>query len=597
MSPLGSASGNLSGTAIVILNIVYTAFFGLLYATAAAVIGMHAVSCMHLELALDSMRERLRRVSPASSQLAAAVSAPGHDEGDEHDDDDDDDGYHALVDGSGRVVSSARDSDAVDAIGMSHPFASVDIRAVRKAMALKHGTHAHAAAAAPAVHNGPPSSAASVAAASAASAASVASASASTVVAVIAPAAALNAPEVFSLNGAGGAVLVPISDDDAVAASRARLSSTHSSAPSSVSLQAYSPPVAPAPAPHSAATPTFSSSAPVFSFAPPYAGSGNGSGGSGGGNERASNSGFGGGGGGGSVDEMPTPLTVLDSVSMDLVHFHKALRRHNKTWGRLVGIVLLVFTLLLVLNAIWSLSSHKHARPTPTPTPHPNATTRGTGAGDATAVGIAFASVAADVEVYKNLAVALLTLFVLIPAIVLPPSLIAEGINKILVTMYIFADDWAASSQQSAGLSVATAASVATAIAPLALPLPAKGAAPHSPSSSSSLPPSINVATSPTAAAAAVPTLSSAASASASASAAAAAAAASAARASANDLIVVRITALMSRVSSLISVDALSARLASVSVSHSMAGGVLFVLGAAALVLIPELISDSPFAH
>jgi hypothetical protein len=34
------------------------------------------------------MRERLRRVSPASSQLAAALNAPGHDEGDDQDEDD-----------------------------------------------------------------------------------------------------------------------------------------------------------------------------------------------------------------------------------------------------------------------------------------------------------------------------------------------------------------------------------------------------------------------------------------------------------------------------------------------------------------------------
>jgi Mn2+/Fe2+ NRAMP family transporter len=60
----------------------------------------------------------------------------------------------------------------------------------------------------------------------------------------------------------------------------------------------------------------------------------------------------------------------------DLVHFHKALRRHNKTWGRLVAIVLLVYTLLLVFNAVFALTARTHhGTPTAAPTAVPNATT------------------------------------------------------------------------------------------------------------------------------------------------------------------------------------------------------------------------------
>jgi hypothetical protein len=471
VSPIGSGSDQLSSSTVVICNIIYTMFLALLYAVTAAVVGTHAMSCMHLELALDSMRERLRRVSPASSQLSAALSAPGHDDGDEQDDDEAE--YHALVDASGRVVSSAPES--VDAIGMSvrqhvcclifvihllifcsfssclqHPFASVDIRAVRKAMALKHGTT-------------PPANNTS---------------------------ASWSPTESFSVNGA---VRIQVQESDMP------------SRPATFSPSAHG-------ANGGGGTSSNPTSA-VFSFAPKYTGNGR--------------------------DETGAPLEVLDSVSMDLVHFHKALRRHNKTWGRLVSVVLLVFSLLLILNAFWTLSGHKKHEPVPTP--HPNATfsfdaTTPTPTPDPTVV---------DVAMYKNIAVALLTLCILIPAIVLPPSLVAGGVKELLVTMYIFADDWAASHGTMS----------TTAVVPSALSADARVA-----------PPSAEIVSTPVTAAS-------------------------------NDLIVTKITALMSRVSSLISVDALNARIASISISHSVAGGVLYMLFATALVLVPELISDSPFSH
>jgi CCR4-NOT transcriptional regulation complex NOT5 subunit len=114
------------------------------------------MSCLHLSTALDSMRERLRRVSPVSA-ASIALLFQAHDE-----DDDDEEGghYHPLYDednfrgsrsessdlttmssssSSNTSRARRRDDESVDALGMSHPFASVDIAAIQRAMAQKHG--------------------------------------------------------------------------------------------------------------------------------------------------------------------------------------------------------------------------------------------------------------------------------------------------------------------------------------------------------------------------------------------------------------------------------------------------------------------------
>jgi hypothetical protein len=53
ISPEGAAAANLSVWVVVLSNVIYTLFLALLYATTAAVVATHAVSCFHLALALD----------------------------------------------------------------------------------------------------------------------------------------------------------------------------------------------------------------------------------------------------------------------------------------------------------------------------------------------------------------------------------------------------------------------------------------------------------------------------------------------------------------------------------------------------------------
>jgi hypothetical protein len=260
--------------------------------------------------------------------------------------------------------------------------------------------------------------------------------------------------------------------------------------------------------------------------------------------------------------------------AQDLVHFHKALRRHNKTWGRLVAIVLLVYTLMLVFNAVFALTARTHhGTPTAAPTVAPNTTSFSEVPFSASAS--LLGSTAADVAFVKNILFAALTLLILVPSIVLPPALIAGGVQELLVTMYIFADDWAASRLSAAAstTSVAAVAVAASASASASGPLcaPASGSATLASASSRS----------PSAAAADTGADSS---------------SASSAKV-VSELVVARITALMSRVSSLVGVEALTARVASISISYSIAGGLVYVLAAAALVLVPEFVSDSPFSH
>ena len=185
-------------------------------------------------------------------------------------------------------------------------------------------------------------------------------------------------------------------------------------------------------------------------------------------------------------------------------------------------------------------------------------------------------STAADVAFVKNILFAVLTLLILVPSIVLPPALIAGGVQELLVTMYIFADDWAASR-----LSAAASTTALTLARPPALPV---GDAPAA------------VAASASASAATAPSASSRSPSFATASVDGVESSASSAKV-VSELVVARITALMSRVSSLVGVEALTARVASISISYSIAGGLVYVLAAAALVLVPEFVSDSPFSH
>ena len=187
-------------------------------------------------------------------------------------------------------------------------------------------------------------------------------------------------------------------------------------------------------------------------------------------------------------------------------------------------------------------------------------------------------STAADVAFVKNILFAVLTLLILVPSIVLPPALIAGGVQELLVTMYIFADDWAASR-----LSAAASTTALTLARPPALPVgdaSAAVAASASASASAVTAPSAS-SRSPSFATASVDGVES---------------SASSAKV-VSELVVARITALMSRVSSLVGVEALTARVASISISYSIAGGLVYVLAAAALVLVPEFVSDSPFSH
>jgi hypothetical protein len=176
----------------------------------------------------------------------------------------------------------------------------------------------------------------------------------------------------------------------------------------------------------------------------------------------------------------------------------------------------------------------------------------------------------------KNILFAVLTLLILVPSIVLPPALIAGGVQELLVTMYIFADDWAASR-----LSAAASTTALTLARPPALPV---GDAPAASAVSASAP------------AATAPSASSRSPSFATASVDGVESGASSAKV-VSELVVARITALMSRVSSLVGVEALTARVASISISYSIAGGLVYVLAAAALVLVPEFVSDSPFSH
>jgi hypothetical protein len=262
---------------------------------------------------------------------------------------------------------------------------------------------------------------------------------------------------------------------------------------------------------------------------------------------------------------------LLSAPAQDLVHFHKALRRHNKTWGRLVAIVLLVYTLMLVFNAVFALTARTHhGTPTAAPTVAPNTTSFSEAPFSAAAS--LLGSTAADVAFVKNILFAALTLLILVPSIVLPPALIAGGVQELLVTMYIFADDWAASRLSAAASTTSVAAVAVAASASASGPLcaPASGSA----------------------------TLASASSRSPSAADDTGADSSSASSAKVvSELVVARITALMSRVSSLVGVEALTARVASISISYSIAGGLVYVLAAAALVLVPEFVSDSPFSH
>ena len=235
--------------------------------------------------------------------------------------------------------------------------------------------------------------------------------------------------------------------------------------------------------------------------------------------------------------------------------------------------MLLVYTLMLVFNAVFALTARTHhGTPTAAPTVAPNTTSFSEVPFFATATASLLGSTAADVAFVKNILFAALTLLILVPSIVLPPALIAGGVQELLVTMYIFADDWAASRLSAAASTTSVAAVAVAASASASGPLcaPASGSA----------------------------TLASASSRSPSAAADTGADSSSASSAKVvSELVVARITALMSRVSSLVGVEALTARVASISISYSIAGGLVYVLAAAALVLVPEFVSDSPFSH